>query len=196
MKKLIAMMLTVMMLASLGAAFAEGKTWTDDETIELTILCKTDNIPNENNMVLEKLREVTGVKLNIIPALTADYTTKLNAMIAAGDVPDIFYCMSLTDAVAFKEAGLLANMEDVLNAVAPNVIEETKDILGHVAVNNDGVYMVPNARLTTRPTSASAPTGWPTWAWKCRRTWRASRRSCTPSPMTIRSRTAKTTPSA
>ena len=37
--------------------------------------------PNENNMVLEKLRELTGVKLNIIAVMSEDYPTKLNAMI-------------------------------------------------------------------------------------------------------------------
>lgn len=159
MKKLLAIILTVTMMLSLSSSLAEGKTWTNDENSELTILCITDNIPNENNMVLEKLRELTGVKLNIIAVMGEDYPTKLNAMIAAGDVPDIFYCPSLTDSIAFKEAGIIANMEDVLNAVAPNVIEETKDIIRSVQVNKDGIYMVPNANIGY-PTNLCIRTDW------------------------------------
>lgn len=43
---------------------------------------------------------------------------------------------------------MIADVTDVLNAVAPNVIEETKDVIHNPSVNNDGIYMVMNTKLS------------------------------------------------
>ena len=118
-------------------------TWTNDDSVEITILMSGDATPNEDNLVLQELEKQTGTNINIIYVNGTDLATKLNTMIAGGDVPDIFWS-GLTDVEDYKKAGMLADMEAVLNAEAPNVMEETKDIIREMPANKDGIYMIPN----------------------------------------------------
>lgn len=136
-----------MILGMSSLAEAEEKTWTDDDSAEITILASGDNTPNEDNLVLQELEKRTNTKIKMIYVSTADLETKRNTMIAGGDIPDIFALTFLSDVVSLKEAGLLADMTDVLNSVAPNVLEETKDVLDKISVNQDGIYLVPNAEV-------------------------------------------------
>lgn len=124
-------------------AIEEVAKWTNDYSEELTILIAGDTIPNEDNLVLKKLEEETGLKLNIQHISGSDYDTKINALISAGDTPDLWK-VGLQRAEELKEAGIIADMTDVLNAVAPNVINETKDVINQPSVNKDGIYMVMN----------------------------------------------------
>ena len=122
-------------------------SWTNDDGSEITILYGGANTPDDDNIVLEELEKQTGTKINLIYVPTGDYDTKLNTMIAADNIPDIFVAKNLSVVESYKSSGLLANMEGVLNAVAPNVVEETKDIIRIPSVNKDGIYMVPNTKL-------------------------------------------------
>lgn len=137
---------------------AEEAGWTNDDSAEITILMHGDNTPNEDNMVIQELEKRTNTNIKIIYVTADDLETKRNTMIAAGDVPDIFY-LRADEAVSLKEAGLLADMTDVLNAVGPNVLEETKEVLDIVSINNDGIYMVPNA-TTKYSTNLNIRTDW------------------------------------
>lgn len=125
----------------------EEAKWTNDASAEITILMAGDNTPNEDNIVIQALEEATGTQISMIYVPGGDYDTKLNALIAAGTYPDIWSAKNISDAQTWKDAGLLADMTDVLNAVAPNVIEETKDVIDLPAVNKDGIYMVMNTAL-------------------------------------------------
>lgn len=124
-----------------------AKTWTFDDSVEITIMMPGGNTPDENNIVIEELEKQTGTNISIIYVPHADYDMKLNAMIAADDAPDIFWCSKVSDIADYKAAGLLADVSGVLEAVAPNVMEETKDVIYECSVNKDGIYMVPNTSM-------------------------------------------------
>lgn len=121
-----------------------ASAWTSDDSKELTILLYGDNTPDADNMVIRELEKRTGTKINMVYVPAGDYTTKLSTMIAAGTVPDIFWCSNLADAADYKKNGLLANVEMLLTEKAPNVIADTKEIIHEVTVNQDGIYMVPS----------------------------------------------------
>lgn len=135
-----------MTMGTVGIVSAEEVSWTNDDAAEITIFMGGDNTPNEDNLVLQELEKQTNTNINMLYVPGADKSTKLNAMIAAGDLPDIFQA-SIQDIEDLKAAGLLADMTDVLNAVGGNVLEETKDVLQEVSVNQDGIYMIPNTNL-------------------------------------------------
>lgn len=122
----------------------EGKNWTDDDSAEISLLLVGGNTPDDRNIVIEELEKQTGTKIKMIYMSHSDYDTKLSTMIAADDPPDIFYCGKLSDVEEYKNAGIITDMEDVLNALAPNVVEETKDVIRLPSVNADGIYLVPN----------------------------------------------------
>lgn len=121
------------------------KTWTDDDEAEITIMMAGTQTPEDDNIVIQALEEATGTKINIIYVSSGGYAEKLNARIADNDLPDLFWVSTLSLASELKEAGMIADMEDVLNAVAPNYIEETKELLHKPAVNEDGAYLLMNS---------------------------------------------------
>lgn len=121
--------------------------WTADDSKEVTIMLYGDNTPDADNIVIQELEKRTGTKINMVYVPSGDYETKLSTMIAAGTVPDIFWCGNLADAADYKNNGLLADVETLLTEKAPNVIEDTKEIIHEVTVNQDGIYLVP---LTAR----------------------------------------------
>lgn len=118
--------------------------WTSDDAAEITIMLYGDNTPDADNIVLQELEKQTNTKINVIYLPSSDYGTKLGTMIAAGTLPDIFYCSNLADVEDYKRNGLIANVEELLKEKAPNVIEDTKDLIRKVSVNEDGIYLVPS----------------------------------------------------
>lgn len=152
--KVLCLLMAALLVLSISTvasdATSEGttvaKTWTDDDEAEITIMMFGANTPNDENLVLDALEEATGTKIKMIYVAETDYLTKLNTLIAAGTLPDIFWCPDLSLVQDLKDAGMIADMTDVLNAVAPNVIEETKDVIHSPAVNSDGIYMVMNTK--------------------------------------------------
>lgn len=144
-QKVLCLLTAAALVITIGSyVSAEETGWTNDNTAEITILMKGDNTPNEDNLVIQELEKQTNTNINLIYVTNDDLATKRNTMIAAGDIPDIFY-MKVDDAASLKDSGLLADMTEVLNAVGPNVLEETKDVLDIVSLNKDGIYMIPNA---------------------------------------------------
>ena len=115
-----------------------------DDTAEITVLMMENASADPDNMVLKALEEKTGTNINMITATAADYAAKLSNLIAASETPDIFWVGSLKDAQDYINSGLVANVEELLVKLAPNVMEETGDLLHEVAVNEEGVYLVPS----------------------------------------------------
>lgn len=122
-----------------------AEAWTADNGEEITIMLHGDNTPDYDNLVIRELEKQTNTKINIIYLPSDDYYTKLSTMIAAGTVPDIFWCNNLSDVEDYKNNGILANVEELLKEKAPNVMEDTKDIIYSVSTNQDGIYLIPSA---------------------------------------------------
>lgn len=123
---------------------AASPSWSSDDEAEISIMLNGDNTPDTDNIVLKELEKRTNTKINMIYVAGGDYETKLSTMVAAGTLPDIFSC-KVADAADYIAAGLLTEVGDLLERKAPNVIADTKDILGKVAVNQDGIYLVPSS---------------------------------------------------
>ncbi len=120
-------------------------SWTADDSAEITILVSSDTSPDADNLVLQELEKQTNTKINIITVSGSEYSTKLNTMIAADDVPDVFWSSNINSLDKYLKAGILADMKAVLEAKAPNVIEETKDIIPRIKANENAIYLIPNA---------------------------------------------------
>lgn len=114
-----------------------------DDNQEVTIMLRGDNTPDADNLVLKELEKRTNTKINMIYTPGGDYETKLSAMIAAGNIPDIFLS-GITDADDYKNNGLLLEVGDLIKSDAPNIEKDTKDIINKISVNKDGIYMIPN----------------------------------------------------
>ncbi|MCE5343303.1 MAG: extracellular solute-binding protein [Eubacteriales bacterium] len=91
--------------------------------------------------------EKTGVLLKIVPVTASDYSTKMNALYAAGDMPDIFGAFSLTKREMVEDGALLP-LNDLINEYAPHIKQFFADNPDLQRTMVDGeIYTLPMMRM-------------------------------------------------
>ena len=85
-----------------------------EEKPVITMLKSGDNSPSEVNDVLTELGNRLGceVHINVLPK--ADYSAKLNALLASGSEPDIYMVDDIKTLLELRDAGRLYNFESLL----------------------------------------------------------------------------------
>ena len=85
MKKLLTLLLALSLcFTAVSMASAE------EERPTITYMMSGDNTVTDENIVLTELRNRTGINLVVNYISTGDYSMKLNTLIAADTLPDIF----------------------------------------------------------------------------------------------------------
>ena len=107
MKKLVTLMIAIAVLASI-TSFAAA-----EEPVTITWLIGNAVTVNEDNMVRDAFKEKLGITVDAIWVSSADYTQKMNTLIAAKTLPDLFG-VSLADAEQFKEEGMIVDLTELL----------------------------------------------------------------------------------
>ena len=126
-RKVVAMLLAVLMLLSVTAAFAD-----DQKVVSLTVW----NEPNENpelNMYYQ-CELATGIKVDVSVIPEAEYSTKLNQMVATKADADIMILWEC-DLANFVEAGGVVALDDYLK----DSTIDTNDFIDAVAQLADGL---------------------------------------------------------
>jgi putative aldouronate transport system substrate-binding protein len=112
---------------------------------ELSMLVTGDNTPPDTNSVLKEVESKTNTKLKITYVSLADTASKLNTLIAARTLPDIFRAATISDAEQLKENGMLADLTEYVKD-AGSIQENLGDVLASHPLNKDGkVYALFNA---------------------------------------------------
>ncbi|NLO35220.1 MAG: extracellular solute-binding protein [Clostridiaceae bacterium] len=145
--------------ATTTAATTTTGTTAPPEPIVISTLHAGDNTPNPDNLVLQEITKLTGyiVEMTYVPG--ADYNTKLNALIAADDLPDLF-SLGTNDALQMRDAGLLTDLTDILPANAPTIMADVGDELFKAPANFDEkIYLVFRGALGY-PMNTSIRTDW------------------------------------
>lgn len=147
MKKLFLVTLIVSLVLT-GAFASAQKEQEVEKSHEITWLFESGNTPNEENMVLQKIEDVTGVKVHANHVPTGDFDSKLNTLIASKNLPDLF-SVDLDDAAQFIEEGMLAPLDDLIEKYGPHIKECMGDVLADVPANQiDGhIYMLPTTTV-------------------------------------------------
>lgn len=138
MKKILAVLLTMAMVASLligcggkdeaseeSSSDKTSKTDTqkDSEVVEITWMFWDDLQATEDLMskgyadVINRFNEQYKGKYHVTPITTnlEEYDTKLNALVASKDCPDVFICNPGPNLTQYVEAGVAADLTDILN---------------------------------------------------------------------------------
>lgn len=138
MKKTLVWLLALCMTLSL-ASFT-GAASAADAPIVITRLMTGDNTPTPDNDVLRAIEERTGIRMEVTYVPGADRAAKLNTMIAARTLPDIFGT-SGAEAIEFRDSGMLMEIGDLLEANAPFIMGEVGADLTICPLNDgDGIY--------------------------------------------------------
>ena len=131
MKKLVTLMIAIAVLASI-TSFAAA-----EEPVTITWLIGNAVTVNEDNMVRDAFKEKLGITVDAIWVSSADYTQKMNTLIAAKTLPDLFGA-SLADAEQFKEEGMIVDLTELLQEYGPNILVNVGDSIYSSPLNKDG----------------------------------------------------------
>ena len=129
MKKLVSLLLAVMMLASIGFAFAEEKeapvvaASALEYKGELELMHYSTSEESQGNGGSDGFRSVIAaweaahpeIKLNQNVLANAEYKTQIATLAGANDLPDVFLLQGM-NTIAWAEAGLVLDMSDIIKA--------------------------------------------------------------------------------
>lgn len=146
MKKVLCLLL-VLTLALVGGAASAAKL--TEEPVTITYMRPENNaIPvQENTPTNRAIEELTGVKLKITAVSTVDYPTRMTALYAADDLPDIFEPFNMTKR-EMVEDGAVLRLTDLLKEYAPHVMAyyERYPDLYRTMVDGE-IYSLPQIRV-------------------------------------------------
>ncbi|MBD2847428.1 extracellular solute-binding protein [Paenibacillus sp. IB182496] len=125
---------------------AEGKL-TDEEVTYTIALPENPLQPIDPNApAFQAITEKTGIKLDIMVIPGADYPTKMNTLLASGQLPDFFKLWG-ADPMEIYETGALLPMRELIAEHAPIIQEDydTIEDLKRTMIDND-IYTLPMIR--------------------------------------------------
>lgn len=135
MKKVTSLFLVLALLLTVMALPAQA-----EEKPLITMLMAGDNTPPETNDVLTELGNRLGLEVRITVVSSADYATKLNALIASGSEPDIYAVNDAGLLTELKNAGRLLDMTPYLDEYGADIKAYLGDNIYLPSANKDGVY--------------------------------------------------------
>ena len=142
MKKTLALLLAALMLLTLVPAMAE-----DVPTV--TILWTGDNQWVDGCLVEKEIEKRVGIDLKVIYVTGAGKAEKLNTLIAANQLPDVF-SVSGQDALDLRDSGKLADITDALEKYGQNIKAELGDDYLKMPLNQKGDGKVYGIKSNTR----------------------------------------------
>lgn len=95
---------------------------------------------------VQKIEELTGIKLDVIIVPASDWATKMNTLMATDSMPDFFRLW--TDAKEVSSSGSLLPLDDLIKQYAPNIqnLYDTIPNLDKSAINGH-IYALPTIRM-------------------------------------------------
>ena len=89
MKKTLSLVLALVMLLSLAIPTALADEAKPFEGLEFSLLCTNWSPYSTETHLLGAIEEATGAKINVEWALKSDFDTRVNTVLASGDIPDV-----------------------------------------------------------------------------------------------------------
>ena len=134
---LIAMVIMIMVTAQVFGAGGQAAPAQTGGVKEISWLTQawSGYMADLDNPVLKAIEAATNVRVNVTETAVGDYTAKLNTLIASRQLPDLFTTGGAT-AMEFIEAGMLYQIENLLQSHGPNIRREMGDEIRRSPINN------------------------------------------------------------
>lgn len=133
MKRILSALLAMVLLMSLFTLPAIA-----EDTPKLTLFLSGGANPASENSVKSELEKYLGAKLEVIYVTDADYSSKLNTMVAGNQLPDIYKVPSSSLLTELYEGGRLYNFAGLLPEYGPDILAYHGDDLYRSIVNEPG----------------------------------------------------------
>lgn len=132
-----------------NAAEADNSSLLTEEPVTISFM-RGENpaIPVQDDVAsLRQVLEKTGIEFEIIPIPEADYNTKMTALYASNDLPDIFTGFSMTKREMVEDGALLP-LSDLIEEYAPNIkaMYDENPSLYRTMVDGE-IYSLPRYRV-------------------------------------------------
>lgn len=142
-------LIAILLVSSTGTALAESGSLLTETPVTITYM-RAENaaIPVQDDVPsTRQILERTGIDLDIVAVPNADYNTKMIALYAANDMPDIFSAFNTTKR-EMVEDGALLDMTDLISEYAPNLQAyfDENEILYRTMVDGR-IYTLPQIRV-------------------------------------------------
>ena len=123
MKKLLSLLLAAMLLVSVSAiAAAEDKPLAG---LEFSILCTTWSPYSTETTLIPAIEEATGAKINVEWALKTDFDTRVNAVLASNEIPDVIMGANYLNLL---DQGAIIPLDEYLTEEnTPNILKALSD---------------------------------------------------------------------
>lgn len=161
MKKTLAMLLTLALLLTPFAAFAEAEQVLDPavaKNLELYVdwtWVEYDTF--EGGICQDYLREQTGVTLEMTKATDSE---QLNLLIASGDLPDMIACSSSSKVAALSDPDMCYPLQELIDQYVPQwqISDVEKNINAYFSTDGN-YYMLKNEYNTAEEIKAASNLG-------------------------------------
>ena len=108
MKKIISLLLVAGMLLAMSGALAESELLTEEPVTITYMRAENSAIPVQDDVAsTRQILERTGIDLDITAVPGSDYNTRMTALYAAFDMPDIFGLFNMTKREMVEDGALL-----------------------------------------------------------------------------------------
>lgn len=109
----------------------------------------TENYSINDNPYVDYIEEKFNIDLNIIRTSSSQYSEKLNALLAAGDIPDLFIS-SYSYVQKYAEEGIALELDKYID-LAVNLKKNVNKEAWDAAKFNGKIYAIPNQRYDPFP---------------------------------------------
>ena len=145
MKKLIATLLSITLIASLITGCGNGeKSGSNGDLLELTYFGMK---PTTEKTIFTEAEAKTGVSVDfVLSENTTDYAQALALSIASKDMADIIKHSSRADFIKFGMQGALVPLNDLIEKHAPNYkkfLDENPDVKKYTTASDGNIYYIP-----------------------------------------------------
>lgn len=132
-----------------GASGETASSLLTEEPVTITFMRGENSaIPVQDNVAsTRQILERTGIDLDITAVPGSDYNTKMTALYAANDMPDIFFAFNMTKREMVEDGALLA-LSDLIDEYAPNIkaYYDENPYLYRTMVDGE-IYSLPQKRV-------------------------------------------------
>lgn len=149
--KAISLLLVLVMILSLIGCGAETpveespvvQTEAPEEPATVSIMIPLEQSCADDNSVIKALREKTGVNVEITIVSPEDYETKINALTASGNLPDVFY-LNWSQMEQYADAEAIIPLDDLVNNYGSEYLaDESWVTTANLSRYNDKLYQIP-----------------------------------------------------
>jgi putative aldouronate transport system substrate-binding protein len=141
-----------------GTTGTTSESTSEEEPVVISMIKSENNPPpNPENSVLKEIQNRTGYIFQVDVVSAEDYQTKLGALIASKDLPDILG-FNLSNGEQYRDNDLILELTDLLSEFGPVILEDKGDGLTVGLNAEDSIWGIPYGNIY--PSNLSVRTDW------------------------------------